>query len=221
MILEQQKKTLSNQKKLSFKNGNYVVYPSHGVGRVVEVKEDTIVGRKIKTITVLFEKENMKLTIPYQKADKVNLRHLIDIDQMDEIFNILQSGTKKQKGMWSRRAQEYENKVNSGDIKLLAEVLRDLTRDISDADRSYSERLIYESALDRLSTEYALIKNISFDEAREEVISKAKNKMISLGGADIDDDFDDAFDEEEKADDGEDLLDEEDEEDDDNFDEDN
>lgn len=92
--------------------------------------------------------------------------------------------------------QEYENKVNSGDIRLLAEVLRDLTRDISDADRSYSERLIYESALERLSTEYSLIKNISIDEAKEEIISKAKNKMISFGSSNIDDDFDKEFDEE-------------------------
>jgi CarD family transcriptional regulator len=137
---------------------------------------------------------------------------------MEEIFTILQSGTKKQKGMWSRRAQEYENKVNSGDIKLLAEVLRDLTRDISDADRSYSERLIYESALERLSTEYSLIKNITLEEAKEEIISKAKNKMISLGSSNINDDFDDEFDDEEDSEDadGEIVNDDEDDFEDDN-----
>jgi|TARA_Y100000389_G_scaffold63312_2_gene59409 CarD family transcriptional regulator len=200
MIVEQKNSTLST-KKTAFKSGNYVVYPTHGVGKILKIKEDTIINQKIKTIVVFFEKDNMKLTIPYQKAVKVNLRHLISLDDMDEIFLILQSGTKKQKGMWSRRAQEYENKVNSGDIKLLAEVLRDLTRDISDADRSYSERLIYESALERLSTEYSLIKNIPINEAREEIISKAKNKMISLGSSDIDDDFDDDFDGEEEEED--------------------
>tara|TARA_B110000259_G_scaffold185842_1_gene235747 strand:+ start:3934 stop:4596 length:663 start_codon:yes stop_codon:yes gene_type:complete len=195
MIVEQRKNT-SGTKKATFKTGNYVVYPSHGVGKVVEIKEMTILNQKIKTIVVFFEVENMKLTIPYQKASKVNLRHLIELEDMSEILSILQSGTRKQKGMWSRRAQEYENKVNSGDIRLLAEVLRDLTRDISDADRSYSERLIYESALERLSTEYSLIKNISIDEAKEEIISKAKNKMISFGSSNIDDDFDKEFDEE-------------------------
>lgn len=211
MIVEPKKSTVST-KKVNFRTGNYVVYPSHGVGKIIEIKEDTIMDRKIKTIIVLFERENMRLTIPYQKAPKVNLRHLININDMEEIFSILQSGTKKQKGMWSRRAQEYENKVNSGDIKLLAEVLRDLTRDISDADRSYSERLIYESALERLSTEYSLVKNISIDEAKEEIISKAKNKMISLGSSDVNDDFDDDFDDdEEEVEDGDDL--EEDEED--------
>jgi len=199
MIVEQKDSALST-KKTTFKSGNYVVYPTHGVGKILKIKEDTIINQKIKTIIVFFEKDNMKLTIPYQKAVKVNLRHLISLGDMDEIFLILQSGTKKQKGMWSRRAQEYENKVNSGDIRLLAEVLRDLTRDISDADRSYSERLIYESALERLSTEYSLIKNISINEAREEIISKAKNKMISLGSSDIDDDFDDDFDGEEEED---------------------
>jgi CarD family transcriptional regulator len=197
MIVEQ-KKNAATTKKVNFRTGNYVVYPSHGVGKILEIKEDIILDRKLKTIIILFEKDNMKLTIPYQKAQKVNLRHLISLNDMEDIFTILQSGTKKQKGMWSRRAQEYENKVNSGDIKLLAEVLRDLTRDISDADRSYSERLIYESALERLSSEYALIKKITFDEAREEIISKAKNKMMSLGSSDIDDDFDDDFDDEEE-----------------------
>lgn len=207
MIVEQ-KKNAENTKKVNFKTGNHVVYPSHGVGKILEIKEDIILDRKLKTIVVFFEKDNMKLTIPYQKSSKVNLRHLISIDDMEEIFTILQSGTKKQKGMWSRRAQEYENKVNSGDIKLLAEVLRDLTRDISDADRSYSERLIYESALERLSSEYALIKKITFDEAKEEIISKAKNKMMSLGSSDIDDDFDDDFDDDDDNDDNDDNDDE-------------
>lgn len=207
MIVEQ-KKNAENTKKVNFKTGNHVVYPSHGVGKILEIKEDIILDRKLKTIVVFFEKDNMKLTIPYQKSSKVNLRHLISIDDMEEIFTILQSGTKKQKGMWSRRAQEYENKVNSGDIKLLAEVLRDLTRDISDADRSYSERLIYESALERLSSEYALIKKITFDEAKEEIISKAKNKMMSLGSSDIDDDFDDDFDDDNDDDDNDDDDDE-------------
>jgi CarD family transcriptional regulator len=217
MIVEQKKAT-TNTKKTTFKAGNYVIYPSHGVGKILKIKEENILGKKLQTIEVFFEKENMKLTIPYQKATKVSLRHLINLDDMEEIFSILQSGTKKQKGMWSRRAQEYENKVNSGDIRLLAEVLRDLTRDISNADRSYSERLIYESALERLSTEYSLIKNISFDEAKEEIISKAKNKMISLRSSDIDDDFDDDFDgEDEEVTDGDMLEDEDEEEDDDDF----
>ena len=112
MIVEQ-KKNAENTKKVNFKTGNHVVYPSHGVGKILEIKEDIILDRKLKTIVVFFEKDNMKLTIPYQKSSKVNLRHLISIDDMEEIFTILQSGTKKQKGMWSRRAQEYENKVNS------------------------------------------------------------------------------------------------------------
>jgi hypothetical protein len=111
---------------------------------------------------------------------------------MEEVLNILRSGIKKLKGMWSRRAQEYETKINSGDIVLLAEVLRDLTRDIEDSERSYSERIIYETAIFRLASEYAIIFNVDIDNAKEKIINIAKDKINSdsKGSKDDFDDFD-------------------------------
>lgn len=98
---------------------------------------------------------------------------------MEEVFSILRSGIKKLKGMWSRRAQEYESKINSGNIILLAEVLRDLTRDIEDGERSYSERIIYETAVSRLASEYATIYKVDFEEAKGKVVVTAKDKLGS------------------------------------------
>lgn len=145
---------------------------------------------------------------------------------MDEVFSILRSGIKKMKGMWSRRAQEYESKINSGDIIALAEVLRDLARDVEDGDRSYSERIIYETAVLRLAAEYAAIHNIDTEEAKEIVINTAKDKLgTSLENKinekdEFDDDFDEEFEEEEDEDDEDEEDEEETEEDfDDDFDE--
>ena len=123
---------------------------------------------------------------------------MISKSEMEEVFNILRSGVKKLKGMWSRRAQEYEAKINSGNIILLAEVLRDLTRDIEDGDRSYSERIIYETAINRLSLEYSVIENMPFEEAKDKIISTAKNKLELVGEVkEIRNNFDDDFDLEE------------------------
>jgi hypothetical protein len=110
---------------------------------------------------------------------------------MDEVFSILRSGVKKLKGMWSRRAQEYETKINSGDIILLAEVIRDLTRDIDDSERSYSERIIYETAIYRLASEYAAIYKVDFEEAKEKIITTAKDKLTGESRPIQKDDFDD------------------------------
>jgi len=123
---------------------------------------------------------------------------------MDEVFIILRSGIKKLKGMWSRRAQEYETKINSGDIMLLAEVLRDLTRDIEDGERSYSERIIYETAISRLSGEYSAIYGVTFDEAKDKIILTAKDKLNAEGRVTQRDEFDDFDLEDIKKDDDED-----------------
>ena len=128
---------------------------------------------------IYFEKERMTIKVPAQNAEEVKLRHVVDKETIEEVFSILRSGVKKMKGMWSRRAQEYEAKINSGEIFALAEVLRDLARDIEDGDRSYSERIIYETAIARLACEYAAIYSISLDEAKEIVISTSKDKLNS------------------------------------------
>jgi CarD family transcriptional regulator len=207
--------------KITFKVGDYAVYPSHGIGKIVDIEKTIILNQEFKCYLMYFEKEKLTIKIPMNSAEKIGLRGLISKDQMDEVFVILRSGVKKLKGMWSRRAQEYETKINSGDIILLAEVLRDLTRDIEDSERSYSERIIYETAIHRLACEYSVIYGIPFEEAKEKIVTIAKDKLGSETRSNQKDEFDE-FDLEKGSDseddDEEENEDEEDEDEDDDFD---
>ncbi len=205
----QDKKTIDKPKAL-FKIGEYVVYPSHGIGKVADIETMTVLNEEISCYLLYFEKEKLTVKIPVKNSEKIHLRSLVSKGQMDEVFSILRSGVKKLKGMWSRRAQEYETKINSGDIIMLAEVLRDLTRDIEDGERSYSERIIYETAVARLAAEYATIYSIDFEEAKAKVVITAKDK---LGSEEKTPRRDDDFEDDEKDHDNEDE-DEDDEEDD-------
>lgn len=184
---------VETKSKISFKVGQYAVYPSHGVGKIIDIESTEVLGQEFKCYLMNFEKERLSIKIPVNNADKIGLRHLVSKKEMDEVFVVLRSGVKKLKGMWSRRAQEYETKINSGDIMLLAEVLRDLTRDIEDSERSYSERIIYETAIYRLATEYMVIYGVSYEEAKDKVVIIAKDKLESEPRAKKDgfDDFDD------------------------------
>ncbi len=194
--------------KSNFKIGDYAVYPSHGIGKISDIKKMSILGQDFSCYLMYFEKEKLMIKIPMNSAEKIGLRHLISKAQMDEVFVILRSGVKKLKGMWSRRAQEYETKINSGDIMLLAEVLRDLTRDIEDGERSYSERIIYETAIYRLATEYSAIHGVELEEAKDKVILTARDKLNSEGKIIQKDEFDE-FDLEEKSADTDDESEEE------------
>ncbi|MFT5704007.1 MAG: CarD family transcriptional regulator [Rickettsiales bacterium] len=193
----------SNLKHAGFKAGDHAFYPSHGVGKILQIEVLEIGGQKLDVLIVYFEKERLTIKVPSNQIVKTGLRALISKKEMEGVFDILKSGVKKMKGMWSRRAQEYEEKINSGNIILLAEVLRDLTRDIEDGDRSYSERIIYETAINRLALEYSVIEGIPFIEAQEKIISTAKHKLgIAAGEAKIiQDSFDDDFDDEDEEDD--------------------
>jgi len=184
-------KTVLPKSKDSFNVSNYIVYPSHGVGKITSIDNLTILNQEHKLYIIYFEKEKLTIKIPVEKAEKYGIRHLVSKKEIEEVLTILRGGVKKIKGMWSRRAQEYEEKINSGNIMLLAEVIRDLTRDIQDGDRSFSERLIYETAIFRLANEYAIIFNISLDVAKEKVVAIAKDKItIEPKGKDFDLDFD-------------------------------
>jgi CarD family transcriptional regulator len=197
--------------KTTFKIGDYAVYPSHGIGKIADIEKTSVLGQDFSCYLMYFEKEKLTIKIPMNSAEKIGLRHLISKSQMDEVFVILRSGVKKLKGMWSRRAQEYETKINSGDIMLLAEVLRDLTRDIEDGERSYSERIIYETAIYRLANEYSAIYGIDFEEAKDKVVITAKDKLNSEGRITQKDEFDE-FDLKDKDSDSEDDEENEDEE---------
>jgi CarD family transcriptional regulator len=155
---------------IKFKEGAEVVYPSHGVGTIKGVKSETVVGMEIKTYVIEFEKEKMTLSVPVAQAEKSGLRDLSDENDLEKVSKILILRPKSSRGMWSRRAKEYEAKINSGNIVSVAEVVRDLHKNVDDPDRSYSERIIYENALERLSREVSAVKKFDLDNAQKYVV---------------------------------------------------
>lgn len=155
---------------IAFNSGDFVVYPAHGVGKVSNISKQKIAGSELELIVVNFDKDKMTLRIPMAKADTIGLRKISEADTMNDALNVLKGKAKVKKIMWSRRAQEYENKINSGNPVAIAEVVRDLYRNENLAEQSYSERQIYEQALGRLASEYAVCNNISSDEATKQLI---------------------------------------------------
>lgn len=161
---------------VQFQSGDYVVYPAHGVGCVEGVETQKIAGMNISLYTIAFEKDRMRLKIPVQKAQSSGLRKLCSATRLKDALETLTGKAKVKRIMWSRRAQEYETKINSGDPVAIAEVLRDLRRPKDDTEQSYSERQIYQSALERLAREVAAIESISVHEASdklEDVLTEA------------------------------------------------
>jgi len=162
--------------KTDFHNGDYVVYPTHGVGKIVSIEKQSIAGIDLDLIVIRFEKEKMTLRVPIEKAKVAGLRKLSSHQQMDIALATLKGRSRISRAMWSRRAQEYEAKINSGDPVSIAEVVRDLHRNAGQSDQSYSERQIYEAALERLARELAAVERIERDAAAqklEEVLKAA------------------------------------------------
>src|ERR1700679_1347921 len=146
--------------KIGFAEGDYVVYPSHGVGKILGIETQKISGYKIRVFVVHFDKDRMTLRVPVTKAQASGLRRLSTQKEMQSALAKLKGRAKAKRTMWSRRAQEYEAKINSGDPASIAEVVRDLYRNSSQPDQSYSERQIYQAALDRLVREFAAVESI-------------------------------------------------------------
>ena len=162
--------------KHDFHNGDYVVYPTHGVGKIAAIEHQSIAGLELDLIVIRFEKEKMTLRVPIEKAKVAGLRKLSSHQQMDIALATLKGRSRISRAMWSRRAQEYEAKINSGDPVSIAEVVRDLHRNAGQSDQSYSERQIYEAALERLARELAAVERIERDAAAqklEEVLKAA------------------------------------------------
>ena len=155
---------------LTFNAGEYVVYPTHGVGKVADVTKQNIAGSELELLVVNFDKDKMTLRIPPSKIQHVGLRKISDDKTMNEAFATLKGKAKVRKIMWSRRAQEYENKINSGNPVAIAEVIRDLYRNENIAEQSYSERQIYEQAVSRLASEVSIYSNCSMDEANKKLL---------------------------------------------------
>ena len=145
---------------LDFDVGDYVVYPKHGVGRVIEVQSSEIAGMSLELYVLRFEKEKMTLRVPTNKAEGVGMRKLSSDKQMQEAMVTLKGKPKVKRTMWSRRAQEYESKINSGDLVSIAEVVRDLFRADDQPEQSYSERQIFEAACSRLARELAAMEQV-------------------------------------------------------------
>lgn len=146
-----------------FTAGDSVVYPSHGVGLILAVETQQIAGHELDVFVIVFEKDRMTLRLPVKKAHAAGMRRLSTPTEMKAALTKLRGRTRARRTMWSRRAQEYEAKINSGDPGSIAEVVRDLYRTTGQADQSYSERQIYQAALDRLAREFAAVEKI--DEA--------------------------------------------------------
>jgi len=157
--------------KLAFKAGEYVVYPTHGVGLVTGVEKETIAGQNLRLVVVTFDNDRMTLRVPTDKMDSSGLRKVSSKKIMDDAVTTLKGKAKVKRTMWSRRAQEYEAKINSGDPISIAEVVRDLFRNVGQPDQSFSERQIYEVALERLAGEFAAVDGVDKEKATEKIES--------------------------------------------------
>ena len=155
--------------KLVFSEGDYVVYPTHGVGKVLGIEDREIAGFDLKLFVISFESEKMTLRVPVDKVKDSGLRKISSRAKMKAAMTTLKGRARGKRTMWSRRAQEYDAKINSGDPVAIAEVVRDLHRAAGQPDQSYSERQMYEAALDRLAQELALVEKIDPDAAAEKL----------------------------------------------------
>jgi len=169
---KKEEKTLAET--LGFSTGDFVVYPTHGVGKILGIENQEIAGYQLKVFVVHFDKDRMTLRVPVAKAKNSGLRRLSTRKEMDAALSKLKGRSRAKRTMWSRRAQEYEAKINSGDPGSIAEVVRDLYRNVGQPEQSYSERQIYQAALDRLVREFAAVENI--DEASA---AKRVEQMLS------------------------------------------
>jgi len=198
--VEEPKKVLTQRQ--GFKTNEFVVYPAHGVGQILAIEEQEIAGAKLELFVINFMKDKMTLRVPTAKVANVGMRKLSEPVLVKRALETLKGRARVKRTMWSRRAQEYEAKINSGDIVAIAEVVRDLYRSESQPEQSYSERQLYEAALDRLSREIAVVQHVTETEAVKEIESqlaksprrgaKTETEAGADGEAEADADGDDA-----------------------------
>jgi CarD family transcriptional regulator len=196
--VEESKKVLTQRQ--GFKTSEFVVYPAHGVGQILAIEEQEIAGAKLELFVINFMKDKMTLRVPTAKVANVGMRKLSEPALVKRALETLKGRARVKRTMWSRRAQEYEAKINSGDIVAIAEVVRDLYRSESQPEQSYSERQLYEAALDRLSREIAVVQHVTETEAVKEIEgqlaksprrgAKAETEVGADGEADVETDAD-------------------------------
>jgi CarD family transcriptional regulator len=169
-----------------FKANEFVVYPAHGVGQILAIEEQEIAGAKLELFVINFMKDKMTLRVPTAKVANVGMRKLSEPALVKKALETLKGRARVKRTMWSRRAQEYEAKINSGDIVAIAEVVRDLYRSESQPEQSYSERQLYEAALDRLSREIAVVQHSTETEAVKEIesqLAKSPRRGVKAEGS--------------------------------------
>ena len=168
------KMTVRETDDLGFAVGDHVVYPTHGVGKITGLETQEIAGTKLRLFVIQFDKDRMTLRVPTMKAKTSGLRRLCTKKEMQNALATLKARARIRRTMWSRRAQEYEAKINSGDPKAIAEVVRDLHRNAGQPDQSFSERQMYQAALDRLVREFAAVEKISEETATQRLEAMLK-----------------------------------------------
>ena len=196
--VEEPKKVLTQRQ--GFKTNEFVVYPAHGVGQILAIEDQEIAGAKLELFVINFMKDKMTLRVPTAKVANVGMRKLSEPALVKKALETLKGRARIKRTMWSRRAQEYEAKINSGDIVAIAEVVRDLYRSESQPEQSYSERQLYEAALDRLSREIAVVQHVTETEAVKEIEgqlaksprrgAKTEGDAVAEGDVDADADVD-------------------------------
>ena len=183
-MLAVQKKPVNQRH--GFKSNEFIVYPAHGVGRIVGIEEQEIAGMALELFVITFEKEKLTLRVPTGKLASVGMRKLADDAVVKRAMDTLKGRARVKRTMWSRRAQEYVAKINSGDLVSIAEVVRDLYRSEAQPEQSYSERQLYEDALDRMAREIAAVEKLDERGAVQritEILSKsAKSRRLASEG---------------------------------------
>jgi len=168
---------------IAFRPGDHIVYPAHGVGRVMGVEKQAVAGLDLDVFVISFEQDKMTLRVPTTKAKSCGMRALASADVVNEAMKTLQGRARIKRTMWSRRAQEYEAKINSGDLVSIAEVVRDLHRASDQPEQSYSERQLYESALDRMARELAAVEKVTRDDAVAKLTASLASKKQAAAAA--------------------------------------
>ncbi|MBY4893104.1 CarD family transcriptional regulator [Jannaschia sp. EhC01] len=167
------------RKTLDFSPNDFVVYPAHGVGRIIKIEEQEVAGLNLELFVISFEKDKMTLRVPTNKATEVGMRPLSDPAVVSKALDTLKGKARVKRAMWSRRAQEYEQKINSGDLIAIAEVVRDLHRADDQREQSYSERQLYEAALERLTRELAVVKGIDESGAGAQLVEVLSKRVAA------------------------------------------
>lgn len=170
---------MTKAKKSEFRPDDFVVYPAHGVGRIVSIEEQEVAGFRLEMFVITFEKDKMTLRVPTARATEIGMRQLSTPDLIERALETLKGKARVKRAMWSRRAQEYEQKINSGELMSIAEVVRDLHRNDEQREQSYSERQLYEAALERLTREVAAVGGTDEASAQRRVGDVLTNRVAA------------------------------------------